>query len=602
MSAKKTAASTTTGTAYSFQRFSSPEQRKGDSIRRQTELRDAYLKRTKLTLDTSLKFVEEGTSAYHGKHRSSDKYALGYFLSLVQSGRIQPGSTLIVESLDRLTREDVDDGLQLLLSLTNAGIRVVQLLPTEVVYAKPVDPMRLVMGIMELSRGNSESRMKSERIGAAWEAKRRKARETGEAMTAKCPHWLKKVGDKYEVIPERAAVVRRIFEMSADGQGITQIIKAFVAEGVTPFTRNGRWGNSYLGHILRGRTALGAYQPMRGGKPDGEPIEGFYPVVVGEKTYHLAQAGLDQRSHGGGQRLDNGINLFTGLMTDAESGDKIEFRCLRWKGRRDCRYVNALALQGQAVLNSFPVGPLETGVLRFLREINPADILPQHNTAASDVVALSAEHAKLEDQLRRIEDQLVGGEVVDVLVNAAKKLTAKKNEVGKRLAEARAKANNPASESWGTCQSLIEALDAAEDKHAAKLRLKGAIARVVENVVTMFVRNGKRSIAVVQLHFRETKAIRTIFVCHRPELTNPKEKTPAFTHVATRLDGCDGIDITTHARFVREVLEVLVEEKFWNAKFENGKPTAAEKVAENKRRRQKLRKQALRQQQKQPKG
>src|SRR5262249_37776328 len=115
------------GIAYSYQRFSSPEQHKGDSLRRQTTLRDQFVERNKLQLDASLRLVDAGVSGFRGRHRSDDKHALHYFLSLVKSGRIAPGSFLIVESLDRLSREDVDEALQLLLSLTNAGIKVVQL-------------------------------------------------------------------------------------------------------------------------------------------------------------------------------------------------------------------------------------------------------------------------------------------------------------------------------------------------------------------------------------------------------------------------------------------------------------------------------------------
>jgi hypothetical protein len=108
-------------------------------------------------LDTSLTLRDEGVSAFTGKHRENpDEYALATFLGLVKSGRVRPGSYLIVESLDRLSREDVDEGLELLLGLTRAGIRVVQLQPTEIVYAKPVDPMKLVITPRRPSPGRCE--------------------------------------------------------------------------------------------------------------------------------------------------------------------------------------------------------------------------------------------------------------------------------------------------------------------------------------------------------------------------------------------------------------------------------------------------------------
>src|SRR5262245_51402531 len=116
--------------AYSYLRFSSPEQARGDSVRRQTEATAAWCKRNGVTLDQSLSLRDEGVSAFKGKHRENpDVHGLAAFLTAVKSGRVPDGSYLIVENLDRLSREDVDAALELLLSLTRNGIRVVQLAP-----------------------------------------------------------------------------------------------------------------------------------------------------------------------------------------------------------------------------------------------------------------------------------------------------------------------------------------------------------------------------------------------------------------------------------------------------------------------------------------
>src|SRR4051812_18370777 len=95
-------------TAYSYVRFSSPEQAKGDSRRRQEEVRDAWIAKAGATLDTELSLRDEGVSAFSGGHRTNpDRHALAAFLELVKRGRIQRGSYLIVESLDRLSREHI---------------------------------------------------------------------------------------------------------------------------------------------------------------------------------------------------------------------------------------------------------------------------------------------------------------------------------------------------------------------------------------------------------------------------------------------------------------------------------------------------------------
>src|SRR5262245_41808498 len=121
--------------AYSYLRFSSAKQADGDSVRRQTALRDAWVAKAGAVLDTTLTLKDEGVSAFTGGHRQNpDRHALAAFLELVRRGRVPRGSYLIVESLDRLSREHIRPALTLLLNLIDSGVRVVQLLPVEAVY------------------------------------------------------------------------------------------------------------------------------------------------------------------------------------------------------------------------------------------------------------------------------------------------------------------------------------------------------------------------------------------------------------------------------------------------------------------------------------
>ena len=105
-------------------RFSTPEQARGESFRRQIELARAYAAKHGLHLDES--FRDEGVSAFKGRHRD-ERAALGAFLSRVESGDVAKGSYLLVESLDRLSREEVVDALELFLGLTRNGIVIVTL-------------------------------------------------------------------------------------------------------------------------------------------------------------------------------------------------------------------------------------------------------------------------------------------------------------------------------------------------------------------------------------------------------------------------------------------------------------------------------------------
>jgi DNA invertase Pin-like site-specific DNA recombinase len=52
--------------AYSYVRFSTPDQAKGDSYRRQTEAASEYAHANNLELDTELTFTDLGVSAFRG--------------------------------------------------------------------------------------------------------------------------------------------------------------------------------------------------------------------------------------------------------------------------------------------------------------------------------------------------------------------------------------------------------------------------------------------------------------------------------------------------------------------------------------------------------
>lgn len=90
--------------AYSYMRFSSAPQDFGDSIRRQTELRDKFLAESglNLELDTSLNMTDKALSGFDSSNIK--KGALGAFLKAVEDGTVKKGSYLLIENLDRLSR------------------------------------------------------------------------------------------------------------------------------------------------------------------------------------------------------------------------------------------------------------------------------------------------------------------------------------------------------------------------------------------------------------------------------------------------------------------------------------------------------------------
>jgi DNA invertase Pin-like site-specific DNA recombinase len=158
-------------TAYSYIRFSSEKQAQGDSIRRQSDLARQYINNHPelgLELDTALHLTDEGLSAYKGVAQS--KGSLGVFIRLVEDGKIEKGSYLLVESLDRLSRQTPRQALNQLNTLIDEGIVVVTL-NDEKAYTKEVmdsdGGMSLIFAIMLMSRAHEESASKAQRVSSA---------------------------------------------------------------------------------------------------------------------------------------------------------------------------------------------------------------------------------------------------------------------------------------------------------------------------------------------------------------------------------------------------------------------------------------------------
>ena len=110
--------------AYSYVRFSSPEQMKGDSFRRQTEAAQQYAERHGLELDTELKLTDLGVSAYRGANFEA---GLGRFIEAVDQGEVPAGSYLLIENLDRFSRDKIMDTLARFNALLRKGINIVTL-------------------------------------------------------------------------------------------------------------------------------------------------------------------------------------------------------------------------------------------------------------------------------------------------------------------------------------------------------------------------------------------------------------------------------------------------------------------------------------------
>lgn len=150
---------------YSYIRFSTPSQAAGDSLRRQTELTQRYADEHGITLDDTLNLRDLGVSAFLNAHAATGK--LGAFLQAVEEGRVQPGSYLLIENLDRLSRANVMEAFTLFARIVNYGITIVTLTDNKQ-YTKEncSDISNILFSIFTMVRAHDESLQKSKRLSA----------------------------------------------------------------------------------------------------------------------------------------------------------------------------------------------------------------------------------------------------------------------------------------------------------------------------------------------------------------------------------------------------------------------------------------------------
>jgi DNA invertase Pin-like site-specific DNA recombinase len=310
--------------AYSYVRFSSAEQAKGGSYNRQIAQAQNYAQSHGLQLDSTTVF-DRGVSAFKGKNRTVG--ALSKFLERVDSGDIKPGSYLLIENLDRISREEIDSAQETIKKILRAGIVVVTLMDGRIYDKKSInDPYALIQMILIGARAHEESETKSKRCADAWN-KKRAAAAKGQILSPHLPWWLTIKDNKIVPISDRVNTIRRIYSMAKNGFGYTRIIQALNQEK-TPPARSKTWAVSTMQTILHNKAVIGECQPYKmigdgySRIPDGPPIPHYFPAIISEKDFFLIQTKKGVR----GPLTTKAYNLFPSLIKCGFCGERMTFK------------------------------------------------------------------------------------------------------------------------------------------------------------------------------------------------------------------------------------------------------------------------------------
>jgi DNA invertase Pin-like site-specific DNA recombinase len=496
--------------AFPYRRYSSGKQGKGNSLARQAEPFEQLCARFEWAPNYSLNLDDKGRSAYHGHNVSKGR--LGFFLAAARAGDIHPGSVLVIENQDRLSRQEVDPARELVRDLLLAGVNIYDQ-DDNVLLTKDSlnDPLALIRLILRMERAHKESKRKSQFSSDNW--KRLRAVILEKKITRMVPFWLEgfKLDGKltFRVIDDRAKMVRDIFQWCVDGVGIAAIAARLNDRNQKTGHRCNHVGSSSVQKILRNRAVLGEFQPMSGrGKdrnPSGDVVTDYYPRIVDDELWSQAQIALNNRGFAQGRKPKTANNLFVGIAHNARDGYKLTFRDALPPRRPNSRLLSIGAINGwpNSDYGSFSYKVVEAAILQHLSELKVESVFPDRSSAERKrLKAMDDELKQIEKDIKHINEQLSEPGMAEALMPAIRRLLARKNTVSTQYAKLNASVASPDADQLHTVQKLLrESGGFNPTDENTRLRLRSAIQRIIAGIRLLGVARGLTHLYAVQIDF-----------------------------------------------------------------------------------------------------
>jgi DNA invertase Pin-like site-specific DNA recombinase len=492
--------------AYSYRRWSDRKQNKGDSARRQKSPLKAVCEAHGWTL-SPLSFVDAAARAFRGRHKETGK--LGLFLRLIDDGTVKAGSVLIVEDLDRLTREEIDEAEDLFKRIIRSGVSI-YVIRTERLYTKESlkNPFELFEAVWRMYLAHDESAKKAKRLKDWWQGARDRL---AQKPLPRCPGWLEYDSGRFVSVADRVAAVRRIFRLAQDGLGILGICRQLNGEGL-PFwgySRKLGWNKSYVATLLHNRQVLGEYQPMtwEAGKRKlaGPVVRGYYPAIITEAEFQKVQRILRARKKQTGPTCNECRNLFTGLLHGKRG--TLNFQRRVNNGREYCYLgTGTVSMRGLGTDAWLRYDVFEKTILKWLVEITPEDLIGDKKVT-ENIRRLEDAIADKERRIAQIQAKIDAGDNFASLLDRMTKEERQKRALMQEL-ETR-KASKAAPGALKGVQTVIGLVE--KGGTPVRVKLKTMLKDLIERIDVEVKTDGARPVAYCAVGFTSGTMRRVFF-------------------------------------------------------------------------------------------
>jgi DNA invertase Pin-like site-specific DNA recombinase len=505
--------------AFSYIRFSDSRQARGDSLRRQLDWGKSLCQTKGWVLDDSLTLQDLGVSAFRGQNAATGHLAA--FREAIRMKKVMPGDVLLLESLDRLSREDIDPAWELFRSILKSGVEVYTREPERHYVPDDLSNFGTRIEVQAyMLRAYNESATKSMRGKSYWAAKRAElAKSVKEGINKKpihkvIPAWLRISADeqRFEVIPEAAKTIKLIYRWAGEGLGLDSITARLNKEGHKPIGNNIRrevfkdsWSRSYVAKLLRDKTVVGEFQPhvmkmvpVDAKNPDGplvqkrvplgDPIPDYFPQIISETEWYRIRHGVEGRAKARGRTGVLVASLFTGLIRDARDGTNMHLIYTCSPRKQNARKLVSFGSRNGwvgSVHKPFPYDWVERAFLATLSELKVSELLDgKIDEREEKIAALTGKLQELDQKIVAVQQRVVKETGIDALVTLLEKLDKERKDAAAERDRLKKETSHQQPAALDEAQSLIDLLKTVPDEERKTLRnkLKSRIRQLVSNV------------------------------------------------------------------------------------------------------------------------
>lgn len=315
-------------TAYAYVRFSTAAQgaEGRDSETRQLAPLAAFEQDFGLKIDQENIVYDRGKSAFDGSNALK-----GNLKSLLE--KLEEDDFLVVESIDRLTRQRVLNGVELIQNLLKRGIKLYTTSDKKLYEVS--DPSRDLETLLLISviakRANEESEIKSIRRKSAYRKARILAETEKQIFNKNSPPF----GVRYDAnlasfVEEKdeADDIRKIFELLKDF-GVDETVRR-----INEHSQRRRWTNKALFFLIKNKSPLGTLAVFTRLKKDGKEkrvfekfIDNYYPQIVSNADFQSALNAMQSRKKEriAGRYSQHNFNIFKSCIFCAECNSSMTF-------------------------------------------------------------------------------------------------------------------------------------------------------------------------------------------------------------------------------------------------------------------------------------